>query len=124
MDKLKKWIFITLLFAIAFLFIAAFLCNNFRFKILNTICLLSGMAGVLQLEIAGLFKDLRSELERIQVETKSEIAPSHISRQVYDMPIKSEYLLDIQYYLFSEKEVGFYLTIFGLVLQMILIWAS
>lgn len=124
MEKLKKWIFITLLFVIAFLFVASFLCHSSRFKILNTICLLFGMAGILQLEIAGLFKYLCSDLERIQNETNSDIATSHIVRQIYDMPIKSEHLLDIQYYLFSEKEIGFYLAMIGLVLQIILIWAS
>lgn len=123
MSKFKKWILIILIFIIVFLFLASFPCSNFRFKFLNTACILFGMAGILQLEIAGLFKDLRSELERIQEETSSDIASSHIVRQMYDMPIKSEYLLDIQHCLFSEKSIGFYLTMCGLTLQAILIWA-
>jgi len=104
--------------ALASLVLAAFSDAQ---KWISTASVLFGLAGIVQLDISGLFEHW---LERYGDEEKYPSGPpSHITRQIIaiddpDTPMRS-WLRNIA---FTDKRTGFYLIILGGALQLFSIW--
>ena len=86
---------------------------------LSTASILIGLAGIVQLEISGLFErwmDRYGDAEKYPYGP-----PSHITRQIIDnpdTPIRNA----LRQHAWFEKRTGFLLIVFGGLLQLAAIW--
>ncbi|HAT3864062.1 TPA: hypothetical protein I8652_001651 [Legionella pneumophila] len=93
-------------------------------KISNSLPVLFSLAGLIQLEVAGLFEYidyLGNELEKIYDESGR--VPSNITRAIYEYynpePTVKAF---INNQLYLNKRVGFYLLLIGGLIQLFTIW--
>lgn len=118
-------------FWFSFLLIAIFICacmslycfvnsDTSLSKWITTTGLISTVAGVIQLEISGLFKKILAEYENTKKYPYG--PPSYITREIIDnpdAPIRS-WIKDI---CFNEPRMGFWLIIGGTLIQVLGVWS-
>jgi hypothetical protein len=89
-------------------------------KWLSTSGLLFDIAGIVQLEISGLFDKLFEQYN--DVEKYPFGPPSNITRQIIDDPARP-FTTGLRNWLFFEHRLGFYLIVLGCALQLAGVWA-
>jgi hypothetical protein len=132
MDPRKRRILLLLLLACLVSFIAALL-NLFpryltvefpsllsRSKWLSTSGLLFDIAGIVQLEISGLFDKIFEEYNDVYKYPGG--PPSNITRPIIDDPDRP-FRTGLRNWLFFEHRSGFYLIALGCGLQLTGVWA-
>lgn len=116
--------FIVLLGATVTAFLLGFYCLLTNWsnggKLLATSGLLSTIAGLVQLEISGLFKRIFDEYND---EKKYPYGPpSYITREIIDNP-DTPIRTSIRNYVYFNTSTGFWLIVFGTLVQIAATWA-
>lgn len=93
--------------------------NPIPIKLISTSGLIATLAGIIQLEISGLFDkifDMYNDIEKYPYG-----APSYVTRQTIDNPDKP-IQTKLRNILFFDMRTGFWLIVCGTIIQIIAIW--